>query len=248
MSTTQRWEEVFGKLREKIIERFEEKFTGQNQKIVDLENKKIGNVSIKCDYNKKYSKRYCLSMHGLKYDTNKIQNYIVSKVTECFSEADLPWEEAHIDRVHRVSKPYKNESSNLTMKSIIIKFKSWRYRQDVYQNWPSRFENIKKKAGKNYFSVLLDLKKRRCDLLKIAQGIVKEMDNVSFICDDVNCSLTIRFKNGTIKHFNSEYLIVNLFYSCFNFAVAAVVAVVLRCLSYLAFGFSLFYVILFFKL
>ena len=31
------------------------------------------------------------------------------------------------------------------------------------------------------------------------------MDNVSFFCVDVNCSIAIRFKNGTIKHFNSEY-------------------------------------------
>ena len=31
------------------------------------------------------------------------------------------------------------------------------------------------------------------------------MDNVSSVCADVNCSLAIRFKNGTIKYFNSEY-------------------------------------------
>ena len=31
------------------------------------------------------------------------------------------------------------------------------------------------------------------------------MDNVSFVCDDINCSLAIRFKNGTIKHLDSEY-------------------------------------------
>ena len=31
------------------------------------------------------------------------------------------------------------------------------------------------------------------------------MDNVSFVCADVNCSLAIRFKNVTIKHFNSKY-------------------------------------------
>ena len=37
--TTQRLEEMFGKLKEEIIERFEEKFTAQNQKIVDLEEK-----------------------------------------------------------------------------------------------------------------------------------------------------------------------------------------------------------------
>ena len=37
--TTERLEEMFGKLKEKIIERFEEKSTAQNQKIVDLEEK-----------------------------------------------------------------------------------------------------------------------------------------------------------------------------------------------------------------
>ena len=57
MVTTQRFEEMFGKLKEEIIERFEKKFTAQNQEIVDLEEKialqekKIKNLSIKCDDN-----------------------------------------------------------------------------------------------------------------------------------------------------------------------------------------------------
>ena len=37
--TTQGLEKMFGKFKEEIIERFEEKFTAQNQKIVDLEEK-----------------------------------------------------------------------------------------------------------------------------------------------------------------------------------------------------------------
>ena len=61
-------------------------------------------------------------MHGLKYDKNENQNDIVSKVSECFSEIGLSYEEAEIDRVHRIGKPYKNEGSGLTMKSVIIKF------------------------------------------------------------------------------------------------------------------------------
>ena len=88
---------------------------------------------------------------------------------------------------------------------IIIKFSSWRYRQDVYQSRPRRFENGEKKPCENSFSVLLDLTRQRYSLLKIAQGIVKEMDNASFVCADVNCSFAIRFKNGTIKYFNSEH-------------------------------------------
>ena len=163
--TTQRLEEIFVKLKEEIIERFEEKFTAQNLKIVDLEEKialqekKIENLSIKYDDNEQYSRRYCLRMHGLKYERNENQNDIVSKISECFSEIGLPYEEAEIDRVHRISKPYKNEGSGLTMKSIIIKFKLWRCRQDVYRNRPRRFENGKKKPGENSFSVSLDLTK-----------------------------------------------------------------------------------------
>ena len=62
-----------------------------------------------------------------------------------------------------------------------------------------------KKTGEVSFSVSLDLTKRRYNLLKFSQGIVKEMDNVSFVCADVNCYLTIRLKNAIIKHFNMEY-------------------------------------------
>ena len=91
------------------------------------------------------------------------------------------------------------------MKPIIIKFRSWRYRQNVYRNRPKRFENGKKKPVESSFSVSLDLTKQRYNLLKFAQRIVKEMDNVSFVCPDINCSLAIRFKNDIIKHFNSEY-------------------------------------------
>ena len=102
--TTQRLEEMFGKFKEEIIERFEEKFTAQNQKIVDLEEKiahqekKIENLSIKCDDNEQYSRPYCFRMHGLKYDKNENQNDMVSKVSECFSEIGLSYEEAEIDR------------------------------------------------------------------------------------------------------------------------------------------------------
>ena len=135
LATTQKLGEMFFcKLKEEIIERSEEKFTTQNQKIVDLEEKialqekKIENLSIKCDDNKQYKRRYCLRMHSLKYDKNENQNDIVSKIFECFSKIGLSYEDAEIDRVHRIGKPYKNERSCVTMKSIIAKFKSWRYR------------------------------------------------------------------------------------------------------------------------
>ena len=55
-------EEMFGKLKEEIIERFEEQSTVQNQKIVNLEEKillqekKIKNLSVKCGDTEQYCK------------------------------------------------------------------------------------------------------------------------------------------------------------------------------------------------
>ena len=66
------------------------------------------------------------------------------------------YKEVEIDRI---GKPYKNEILGLTNKPVIIKFKSWRNRDDVYRNQPRRFENDKKKAGGNSFSISQDLTK-----------------------------------------------------------------------------------------
>ena len=79
----------------------------------------------------------------------------------------------------------------------------------------------------------MGLTKQRYNLLKFAQGIKKEMDNVSFVCADVNCSLAIRFKNGTIKHFDSEYEFCSLsfttsFYHCLIFFIIFWFFMVLR--------------------
>ena len=109
-----------------------------------------------------------------------VWNKIKMKIKTKSFEIRLPYEKAEIDRVHRIGKAYENENSALTMKPIIIKFKSWRYRQDVYWNRTRRFENSKKKPGENSLSVLLHLTKRRYNLLKIALGIVKEMETISF--------------------------------------------------------------------
>ena len=59
----------------------------------------------------------------------------------------------------------------------------------VYWNQAREFENGKEKPGENSFSVSLDLAKQRYNLLKlITQVIIKEVDNVSFVYADVNCS------------------------------------------------------------
>ena len=93
---------------------------------IALQEKKMENLSAKCDDNEQYSRGHCYQINGLKYVKDENQSDIVSKKSKCLSEISLPYEEAEIDRVYRIGKPYQNESSGLAMKPIIIKFKSWR--------------------------------------------------------------------------------------------------------------------------
>ena len=45
-----------------------------------------------------YSGRYCLWLHGLKYDQNENHNDIVSKISKFSSEIGFPYKEAVIDK------------------------------------------------------------------------------------------------------------------------------------------------------
>ena len=51
--TSQRLEKIFGKIKEEIIERFDEKFTAQNQKIVYLKEK----IALQEKKNQKYNNK-----------------------------------------------------------------------------------------------------------------------------------------------------------------------------------------------
>ena len=106
----------------------------------------------------------------------------------CFRKIVLPYEEEKIGRVNHIGKSCKNESSGLIVKQSIVKFKSWKQRQNVYRNRTKRFPNGKKK---------LDFTMSRCDFLT-TQGIVKEMDNTKLTDADVMRFLCIRFTNVTI--------------------------------------------------
>ena len=39
--------------------------------------------------------------------------------------------------------------------------------------------------------------------LKTIKGLIKDNPNVSYVYADINCSLGIKFKNGSFKYFNS---------------------------------------------
>ena len=89
----------------------------------------MNNLHTKCDDNKQYSRRSCLWVHGIESNSNEKHKDVIEKIRECYNALESPFNEEIIDRVHRVGKDYKDKISKKKVKSIIVKFKSWKARQ-----------------------------------------------------------------------------------------------------------------------
>ena len=90
------------------------------------------------------------------------------------------------------------------VKSIIVKFNSWKSRQQFYNARPKHFNNSKRKPGQHLFSVSVDLTRRRYLLLNKAKGLIKDCESKNYVFADVNCSLGMKFQNGVFTYFNSK--------------------------------------------
>ena len=122
-------------------------------------------------------------------------------VKSCHKKINVPFDQDNIDHVHRIGKKYTNENTG-KIQSLIVKFKLWKSCKEFCDARPINFVNGKKKVGQNFFNVSVDLT-RRCYLLKTAKGIIRDNPNISYVCTNINCSLSIKFKNGSFKYFNS---------------------------------------------
>ena len=214
---------MFSKLKEEIMSKFEEKLEQQMNQIDKLEEKleKQANrfnelegqialqkkmsdlLEIKCDNNEQYSRRTSIRIHGTEVSENESVDNVMAVVKSCHEKINVPFDQDNIDRVHRIGKKYTIENTGKKVQSIIVKFQSWKSRKEFYDARPINFVNGKKKPGLDFFNVSVDLTRRHYLLLKTAKGIIKDNPNISNVYADINCSLGIRFKNGSFKYFNS---------------------------------------------
>ena len=96
--------------------------------------------------------------------------FMIEKIRECYNVLELPFNEELIDCAHRVGKEYMDKISKKKIKSIIVKFKSWKARQQLYNAQP-RVQKDDEKTHQN-FSISVDLTRRHYQLLSEARGIV----------------------------------------------------------------------------
>ena len=102
-------------------------------------------------------------------------------------------EERDFDRAHFVGKP-TDRNGKPVERQVIVKFTSFWARTIVYRN-------RSREQGKPRFYI--DQTKRRYELRKKAVEYVKAKPLVDFVFADINCNLTVRYKNGKYNFFNS---------------------------------------------
>ena len=195
-------EELFNKLKDEIVKKFDEKISEQNAKIEKLESiitiheNTIDQLLVKCDDNEQYSRRSCLRIHGVEVKENEDEDGVMNVLEDCYFSVNLQFHANDIDRAHRIGLPYTDKNSGKKVKSIIVR--SWKARQRFYKGRPRYCADSSKKPG---FTVSVDLTKRRYLLLTKAKGLIKGNSNIKYVYSDINCSLALRFKDGFIQVF-----------------------------------------------
>ena len=75
---------------------------------------------------------------------------VMQMVKECYEEMNVPFLDENIDRAHRSGKIYLDKNTGKKVKSIIVRFNSWKSRQHFYNARPKHFTNSKRKPGQHY--------------------------------------------------------------------------------------------------
>ena len=149
-----------------------------------------------------YTRRHSVRINGIevKPENDKGKAEDIYKIVEkCYVDVGLKFESTEINRAHRVGLVKTYSKSGKRTQSIIVQFRNWNARCNVFKNRP-KFH--KKKPGEveveveRPFSVSLDLTKRRLELLTIARNESKNHPDVDYVFTDINCNIVLKMVNG----------------------------------------------------
>ena len=147
----------------------------------------------KIDDQEQYSRRQCLRIKGFEVNENESTKDCEKIVKDYIKNLKVDIEDREYDRIHRIGKIQNNNGKSV--QSIIVKFKGFQSRTDVYR---ARSKNKDSKV-----KIRLDLTHRRSVLLEKAYAKTEGNVKVKFVFADINCSLCVHTSDGQWKYFNS---------------------------------------------
>ena len=121
-------------------------------------------------------------------DDSETSDDVFNKCIELFNKLELDIPGVFIDRAHRIGKKTPRR-----VRPIIARFTTERHRTMVYR---------KRKDCVNC-RITLHLAKTRMETLKETIDLARESDHMSYAFADINCSLCVKLKNGSLKFFNT---------------------------------------------
>ena len=149
----------------------------------------IDNIEIKCDDNEQYSRRSCVRIHGL--DFNSDEDNVMKKVERCYRDMAIEFNQNEIDVLIVLVNPLSiKKKKKKKVRSIIIKFRVWESITAFCKVRPRNHLDQQKKPSSN-FNVSLDLNKRFYNLLTKARGLVSNNHLIQYAFTDINCSLVL---------------------------------------------------------
>ena len=162
------------------------------ESIVSVQSNTIKLLDRKCDDNEQYSRRMSLRITNIPVEPGENGSKCVEMAINTMNKIEgVQLQLSDIDRAHRVGASRENQ----TPRQMIVKFKDWNTRANVY----------KKRRSLNDNKVFVDLTRRRFSLKKAAIDKVKDLDDmVDYVFSDLNCRLCVKLNNGEFKYFNSE--------------------------------------------
>ena len=204
--TNENLEQLLKSFQNGLMKKIEDKFKEQNDRIEELESKLaikqniIDHLEIKCDDNEQYSRRSCLRIHGLDFSSDEDEG-VLKKVEKCYSDMGIEFNQNEIDRAHYIGKPYMDKKKN-KVRSIIVKFRSWKSRTAFYKARPRNHLDRQKKPGSS-FNVSLDLTKCRYNLLIKAKGLITITPQLLMLFFAILNIYTLNIKNAATRYISN---------------------------------------------
>ena len=141
-------EEILYKFKVGIISKFKDKLREQNLKIQKLESKIHGfkNLKIISDDNEQYSHRSCLRVYGIEFKEGHSGD-AMEEIEKCYNVTGIPFNENEIDRAHGIGKPFLDKDLKKKVRSIIVRFTSWKACVAFYKTRPKKICQWKEKIS-----------------------------------------------------------------------------------------------------
>ena len=143
-------EEILYKFKVGIISKFKDKLREQNLKIQKLESKIHGfkNLKIISDDNEQYSHRSCLRVYGIEFKEGHSGD-AMEEIEKCYNVTGIPFNENEIDRAHGIGKPFLDKDLKKKVRSIIVRFTSWKACAAFYKTRPKKICKWKEETRLN---------------------------------------------------------------------------------------------------